>query len=151
MITIDVVNPAEIAEYLTPLHEDHYKGDFREDAVDLDIDWDLYSEMYDNGTLLCVVAHDDKKPLAYMTTILSQHHHNKEDTVAKMDTLYVSPDYRGQGLASLLFEFTEEELTEIGVAWFTATFRDEATAESVTGKYGYKKVEVSYAKTLRNK
>lgn len=151
MITYSAVNPYDVKDELLPLNEKHYEADFRMDAAMLDIDWESYNRMYEDGSMLCIIARDGDEVIAYMTTTVSCHPHTKDFKMANMDTMFVHEDYRGQGIASDLLETTEEILTDQDVSWFTVGFREESTAEAVTGKYGYKKVECTFGKTLRKK
>jgi len=151
MIRYLVENPYDIKDELLPLNEKHYEEDFRSDAALLDIDWDAYNKMYEEGSMLTVTARDGDELIAYMTTTVGCHAHIRDYKIADMDTLFVHEDYREQGIATDLLETTEEILADQGVTWFTTTFRDERVAESVTGKHGYTKVECTFGKTLEKR
>lgn len=150
-ITYQIENPYDIKDELLPLNKEHYKDDFRKEETALDIDWDYYNEAFIAGEMTCFTARDEDKLVGYMTTNICSHQHNKDFVVGSMDTLFVDEEYRNKGIASELFSNTEEFLKDCGVDYLQATFRTEKTAESVTGKFGYKKVEYTYGKSLRNK
>jgi len=150
-VEYNVENPYDIKDELLPLNIKHYEEDFRKGTGDLVIDWEKYKALHESGALLLVTARVGNKLIAYMSTTISEHPHNKGHEFASMDTLFVDKEWRGKSIASELIETTEDILEDRGVSWFTVGFRSAEVAEAVTGKMGYKKVECIFGKTLGSK
>lgn len=151
MIEYSVEKPDKLKVELQPLAEKHFSEDYRQEASDLSINWDIYETLDSVGSVHIITARDSGKLVGYISAITQEHQHTEGVVSGSMDALFVHPDYRSNGVASELFSKMETLLTDKGVSWFSATFREEKTAESVTGKYGYKKVECTFGKTLRKK
>jgi len=148
-VEYNIENPSEIKEELLPLHEKHYEDDFRKSTTALDIDWGIYNLLYEDGSLICMIAREEEKIVGYMTTHVATHPHNKNTVLASMDTLFVDIEHRSKGIATGLMTSTEKEAYIRGAVYMNAGFRDEALAELVAGKLGYKKIECTLGKVLK--
>lgn len=148
MIDYAAVNPADIQEYLEPLAVENFSDDPRKDALALAVDWSVYDTLYKQGRLACVVAKDDGVYIGYIIVLLNNHHHCSKETVGVVDAIYLSPEYRGQGVADDIIATAEEILIDSGAVMMTIGLRNREMADATVGKLGYEPSEVIYSKRL---
>jgi len=116
----------------------------------LDIDHNAYLIAEQEGYLLCYIAYDEDKPVAYMGVIAGNMMKHIGNISAVADSYYVAPDYRKSGVFAKLLEFVEKDIATHGVRFFSlgqnVQFKDNA--DRLLLATGYQKMEILFTKEL---
>ena len=125
------------------------EADKKSEAMSLNIDWNRYEELMEAGNLAFISARNENGDMVgYIMFLLYFDPHSKEDVIAGSDIIYVSPEYRGQGICEGMLEKAEEVFKEAGLSWMNISFTSEQEY-NLPNKLGYKKMEVIHGKSLK--
>jgi GNAT superfamily N-acetyltransferase len=106
---------ADIRQEIEPILYRHWQEiAWNKDKIPLDVDWDRYDALADNGSFVCYTARIDGKLVGYSAYFLAYHLHYKSTLFANNDVLYIDREYRGGGGAKFI-KWCEERLSEKGV------------------------------------
>ena len=120
----------------------------REAGYHLELDWDLYRTLENNGNLKVFTVRSDGLLIGYFTIVISPSLHSKNSFVVSNDAIFLRPDYRNSGIGIKLFKFVEECLKEDGFKQLQITFTDKHDISSLLTRLGYSKVETKFEKRL---
>lgn len=133
------------------LTQQHYKEvPFGSGAQPLDIDWDSFRILQDEGCLLGLAAFDTKSNLVgYLVVITTPMLHHAGKYVAVTDSFYVHPKHRKHGLFETLLTKARDMCKEAGVVAFRVGVNQNfpLDAEMMT-KLGLSHAETIYQQEL---
>jgi GNAT superfamily N-acetyltransferase len=139
----------DVKDEVVLLIQDHFDEVYPARKVfELDMDWDLYSQLENLGLLKIFTARDDGSLVGYLFVVLSPNLHSKGSMLACDDGLYVAKSHRGKSVAKDLVCFTEHCLKEDGVKVFHIVGTTEKPIDSLVKRMGYVKVETKFQKVL---
>ena len=84
------------------------------DSIPLDIDYDRYLSLEQEGHLHVVTARDNGRLIGYYSAIIGPHLHYKGTKMAHTDVYFVIPEYRLTRVGMSLFIFAEKTLRDRG-------------------------------------
>ena len=115
MITIQIDSFEDCIPELKPLFDVHHVelGLFR-DLMPLDPDYREYVRRERAGELFLCTARRNGTLVAYYCAVVRPGFHYQSTLTGTADIYYVSPEFRGKGLALPLFRHTERELKRRG-------------------------------------
>ena len=113
----------------------------------LNIDYDLFVNLENQGGLLCTSARDDNKLVGYMVDFIRYHVHYKDVKVAITDAYYIHPDYRAKCGRGLL-RFTEKIEKEMEVYSRVTRSKSANNAGKFFELMGYNQAETTWIKRL---
>lgn len=148
-ITYQVEKYADAKEEMIPLTECNYEeDDARREVEALNIDWELYDTLEDQGSVILITSRDAGKLVGYLSLYLTEQPHIKDFVQAASDAVYVALDYRGSGVGCGMLKAAEAALRAAGVGWLSVSFRTEELARNLMSTLGYKQTDVVYGKSL---
>lgn len=142
-------NLYEIREEIAPLHKEHFSNDYRASVNNLNMDWDMYKELFSAGMASACIARVCGAIVGYLVFHKVPDLHTKGKILGVLDGLFVLDEYRSNGIAKELIHNAEEDLIKSEAYSISMGFRDEESANRTVGKLGYSKAEVNYIKILR--
>lgn len=105
----------KLLDELKPLLQAHWDElptlDFQ---YDLDPEYQQYYSMQQRDALRIVTARADGVLIGYIVVFLTKALHHRQINTAQIDILYITPEYRGQGIFRSLREDTEQYLKKQG-------------------------------------
>ena len=113
---------------------------------ELDLDEDLYLELFDGGVFAPFTMRKDGELVGYCGFFLFMHNHHKTSLQAKQDVLFIHKDHRGYGRSFI--KFCDEKLKDIGVEFVHQCVSSHFDWSLVLEKIGYKKLETIYTRNL---
>ena len=116
------------------------------ERIPLDVDWWRYGELSRRGELICVIARENGKLVAYSLYFLSHPIHFKSTLVGVNDVLYIDPAYRGEGLGQAMIRFGEEACFQAGAIMVRMHAKYKNELIPLLRKMGYKDMEMSLYK-----
>jgi len=119
--------------------------------LDLDVDWDLYRQLDDMGLLYPFVAYDTdtNEIVGFLFYIKSPGHpHDKKVPFAIQDTIYVEPEYRKKGVATVMLSFAEIYLLNDGIGVVSQAAKPGSGFNKVLERKGYEHTDNMYLKRL---
>ena len=138
---VDVIDEA------LPLIEQHFREVDAQQDLGLDIDFERYKELDDNGTVrIYTVRTPENELAAYACFFVNYNLHYKTKLSALQDVLYVKPEHRGFGY--LFIDRCDKELKAEGVTLVLHAVTEFVDFSSTLIRAGYKKQETLYAKRL---
>jgi len=144
-------------EFLSTVKEDalelielHYKEiALNQDKIKLNPDWEVYSELEQQGKLKIFTARTGLKLVGYFVVVVDVNLHYKDHTFASNDIIYLHKDYR-KGFAGVkLIKFAEACLTEDGVSILTINTKVHQPFDKVLERLGFNLIERVYSKYLQ--
>lgn len=98
----------------------HYKEvPFGSGAMQMELDWDNYQVLEDNGCLLGLAAFDTKSNLVgYIVVITTPMLHHAGKYMAVTDSFYVHPKHRKHGVFEALLSRARDMCKEAGIIAF---------------------------------
>lgn len=115
--TVGIETLAEWRPEAEPLLRLHWRELATYQDIDLDVDWQFYEQAEKLGILVIYAARRNAVLIGYAAFFVRKsHHHYRQVGWAVNDVVWVHPDLRSQGVASLLFGFAEEDLKKRGAA-----------------------------------
>lgn len=118
------------------------------DIPPYDFQWDAYFTLDYTGQLHITTARDADKLVGIALYIVTPALHHKSVVMAECDSLSVDHTYRGRGLATDLYTFTEQKLRERGVQFVLNHYRHCYGAKPVFEKLGFVPWNTVYMKKL---
>lgn len=99
------------------LTQQHYKEvPFGDGSLPMELDWDNYQVLEDNGLLLVLAAFDAKSNLVgYLVVITTPMLHHAGKYAAVTDSFYVHPKHRKHGLFEAMLSKARDMCKEAGV------------------------------------
>jgi GNAT superfamily N-acetyltransferase len=113
---------------------------------DLNVDWDRYYDLEENGLLKFFTARDGDKLVGYAVMILFEPLTIKGRKSAIYDAVYVAREYRGFGRG--LFDFVEDCLRADGVERIVASSSVKNPIGAFLERMGYQEIETKYEKAI---
>lgn len=129
--------------------------DIHHDDVPLDPDWDRYAQFEAHGWLGFLTARVGGKLVGYLSVIAGPHLHHKSVKSAKVDVMWLHPDYRHGWTGVRFVRHMEKGMRKLGVKtiWFAVKvhFKNERgrSAEELLKYLGFDYVEATYAKVCK--
>lgn len=126
---------------LEPLYRKHYaemQSRLKADGVtvsDYNPRLDQYEKFGNEGWLLTFVLRDENKAIGYSNIYVTADMHN-HDKIAQEDTIYVLPEYRGNG--RILIKAVHAELKARGVKRMHVTTMTDLRVAKLLERMGYK-------------
>lgn len=138
-----------VIESVKPYLVEHWKefGDYQ-DKFKLDVNFELYEKMANNGTLVCMAGRNREFELkAYAWIFVTHHLHHKTVLCANVDTYYIDKEHRGGLEGVRFFKAMESLLKSKGVVKLFAGTHPSKDASAIfqrlewnTGEYGFTKL-----------
>jgi len=121
--------------------------DHRRKTSELDVDFSQYLKMQEIGMHYVVFALDDEKIIGYMSMFNAQSPHTREMT-ATTDTVFISKEYRKQGLGSGMVKEAEKEAINRECKHIMITFKNDHRHDNIVNDMGFFSYETIYAKYI---
>ena len=150
MITYQVEYIKDMWPSLQPLVFDHWLevGNFKED-VPLDVDWEQYAEVNNQGSLQLITArNEDGILVGYCTDFILNHIHHKATRYALNDAFFVRKQYRRNCVGKNLLKCVENELIKKGVNVWIVSSKCNKPITKLFDRLGFKKTDEQYSKVM---
>lgn len=136
-------------EEFKPMLDKHWEEiALHKDSIKLNPDYEKYQVLEDIGMLKVFTARDDGKPVGYAIFMCDSHIHYKDTLWAKMDILYILPEYRNARVGMRLIKFAESCLTEDGVDVIMLGTKTHKSFARLLEYMGYSETETFYSKRV---
>ena len=148
-----VVNRVEVRQFISeaePLIQENWK----EAGYDMELEFNPMYEEYitlgDMGALCCYGAYEGDEMVGYFVALVTKHYHTADSLVAKCDTVYIKPEYRGKNRLTELLDGVEQDLYEYGVdrLFICVRTKQKPKGDGLYEKLGYNNEETTYSKKL---
>lgn len=150
MVELTIEDFCEIGDQLEPLFQTHYDEIANNKEVKkIAPDWDTYRVLTDHERCIAVVAWDGDEIVGYTVAFLYPHPHYKDCIVAANDLFYVRPEYRRQGVASMMISFMEEQAAAYGATVHTMHMKPYHDFSTLMERLGYYEEEVLWEKVIQ--
>lgn len=142
-------NFADFQKEVGSYFKDHYESceDYVSSKEILEIDTEYVQALIDEGVLNFFLLTDEEKLVGYINVSITPSILFREPN-AVVDFLYILPEARKKGYASMAIEAVEKELGSEGVKRLTVMLPDKDYSEAVAGSLGYVKSSSIYNKYL---
>lgn len=150
MITVQLETARDTLEELKPLFPKHWEeiGVFK-DKVPLDPDYDEYLLLETQGKLTLATMRSDGTLLGYMVCFPNlKNLHYKSTRTARMDIIYIVPEYRKIGAGKRLVECMEAELKRRGVVLWHAGSKNHQSIEWLFLMCGFEPTDTLLSKWI---
>ena len=114
----------------------------------LEVRWEQYYWMQEQGVYYCYTARDEEDLIGYAGYIVSSTLHQSNVLTAGHDILYIHPDWRGGGIGRGLIESAEKDLKENNVAIIQHHISSRFDFSPMIKKMGYKCTDMIYSRRL---
>ena len=105
----------------------------------------IFAQMEAMGSIYLLTARDDGKPVGYYVMSLSPSIYIPTRMEAKELGIYVTPDYRKQGITTAMQEVMDKALKDKGIHTVYVSYPYES---SIPVNKGYTQKEITYERTL---
>lgn len=105
--------PRTEMDALFQLHWEEIAGD--KNKIKLDVDYDLYAQLAENGGIHIVTVRDAGRLVGYNCMFIHTNLHYKGVLMAASDVYFLMKEYRRGSIGIRMFKFVEESLRAIGV------------------------------------
>ncbi len=146
-------------------YQQEFLGDFKEDVGDLlqkdyeeiehnkelrnlDPDWDIYSLLEEQGSLMIFTCRDDLKLVGYFVVVTTPDLHSRGSTLAVADVIFLDKEYRVGLTGHKLFKFAEDCVRKDGFKSLHVTTTEMNPIDPLMIRLGYSKIETKYEKVL---
>ena len=137
MILYHVERLRDIHEELKPLIENHWKEvALNQGTINLNVNWDAFFQMDDDGRLHCSTAREGDKLVGYFVNIIVPHLHYADHLFSHNDAIYVDPSYR------------KEQLTIAGVSVMMINTKMHKPFDRLLQRLNFVGTETIYSKRL---
>lgn len=145
---IEAVTPEFILDELEPLIlENHAELDDPDEP--LDPNYDIYVTMYQTGNLKCLSVRDEGDLVGYAVILLSEDMRNISRTVAAIDILYLTEQYRRYDVSRRFFSFIHKVLKQNDVASYNISVRkDKRDFSKLLERLSFTELETVYTKRI---
>ena len=140
----------QVKDDILSLLDLHYKEiALNQDKIKLNPDWDVYSELEQQGKLKIFTARDNDTLVGYFVVVTGVNMHYKDHTFACNDIIYLHKDYR-KGFAGIkLIKFAKKCLTEDGVSVLAINTKVHQPFDKVLERLGFNLIERVYSSYLQ--
>ena len=140
----------QVKDDILSLLDLHYKEiALNQDKIKLNPDWDVYSELEQQGKLKIFTARDNDTLVGYFVVVVGVNMHYKDHTFACNDIIYLNKDYR-KGFAGIkLIKFAKKCLTEDGVSVLAINTKVHQPFDKVLERLGFNLIERVYSSYLQ--
>lgn len=141
----------DILEEFKPLYSEHFKVTASNQHIyKSSPNWQGYLDIEKLGWLHIVTVRDDTKLIGYMWFMTGPNLNYSDIKIAVMEKYYVSKEYWGQGMGSMLIQQCEKLAKELGcVRSYGSTKISQGPApERMMIKNGYIEIEKNWEKIL---
>jgi GNAT superfamily N-acetyltransferase len=140
----------QVKDDILSLLDLHYKEiALNQDKIKLNPDWDVYSELEQQGKLKIFTARDNDTLVGYFVVVVGVNMHYKDHTFACNDIIYLHKDYR-KGFAGIkLIKFAKKCLTEDGVSVLAINTKVHQPFDRVLERLGFNLIERVYSSYLQ--
>lgn len=145
-IIVDEYANFQKAAWLFDVHWKETESD--QDKIKLDMDFDAYCELAENGLLHLVSVNHNGKIVGYHASVVRPHLHHKSSLMAFTLSYYLHPDYRTSGIGRNMFKKVEETLKERGVQKLYVNTKKAMRFDPLFLNMGYREDETVYAKVI---
>lgn len=136
-------------EDFKPMLEKHWEEiALYQDSIKLNPDYDKYYALEELSILKTFTARDDGKPVGYIVFIVDANLHYQDTVWAKMDILYIAPEYRNARVGMRLIQFAEDYLKDDGVDVVMLGTKSHKSFGRLLQFMGYSEVETYYGKRI---
>ena len=116
MVTIEMVVPHSLIEYIAPNIAEHYAQMTKSDEYGVpDMDWDGYIQASINGQLVAIALKDSGQFVGYVVFSICRNQRYKDRVEAYSEGFFVEQPYRSEWSA-LLLKAAINELKAMGIA-----------------------------------
>lgn len=120
-----------------------------DDAYPFDPDWDLYSLLEDNGSLMIFTARLGDDLVGYFSVVKSPSLHSKGKFVLCNDVIYLHKGHRKGRTGVGLFKFVEDCLKKDGYSNLQILYSQKYDISPLLSRLGYRHIESKHEKRLR--
>ena len=140
----------QVKDDILSLLDLHYKEiALNQDKIKLNPDWDVYSELEQQGKLKIFTARDNDTLVGFFVVVVGVNMHYKDHTFACNDIIYLHKDYR-KGFAGIkLIKFAKKCLTEDGVSVLAINTKVHQPFDKVLERLGFNLIERVYSSYLQ--
>jgi len=139
----------EIVDELKPLLARHWSEiALHQDTIKLNVDWDAYFKLEDDGALFIYTARDDGILVGYFIVIAVSHLHYKDHVFAHNDVIFVAPEHRRKSTGARLIQFVEAQLKLSGVSVMMINTKRHQPFDDLLIKLQFSESETIYSKLL---
>ena len=140
----------QVKDDILSLLDLHYKEiALNQDKIKLNPDWNVYSELEQQGRLKIFTARDNDTLVGYFVVVVGVNMHYKDHTFACNDIIYLHKDYR-KGFAGIkLIKFAKKCLTEDGVSVLAINTKVHQPFDKVLERLGFNLIERVYSSYLQ--
>ena|SRR5208282_3433086 len=139
----------DIVEELKPLFSQHWKELKEEHDIELNIDWERYSQLDRLGKLHLVTARCDGWLIGYDTgLILNDHLHYKGTLICNADVTWLLPKYRKGMIGYRMMKLFRDTAMAKGVKKMFAGCTTMRSLDILYRRLGYKPRYILYSKVL---
>jgi ribosomal protein S18 acetylase RimI-like enzyme len=117
------------------------------DVLKLNPDYEYFRKLFDAGRLLCTVVRDDGKMIGYVGTHLTAHP-NYRTQAASIDTYFLLPSYRGQGIGSAMLAQAMGQAKEAGARFIMSRQKVKSPHIALFNSLGFKPYDLVVAREL---
>ena len=150
-VTFQVETLADAEKGIAELIDAHWRevADHLEE-IPLDVDWDLYRRMEQEGSLFILTVRDDGRLVGYVAHVVACLPHYRQTLVAKDDAHYLRPEYRKGGVGAKMILKTEQALAALGVKriLYHTKLRSDIDRTRFFERLGYEPIERIVSKVL---
>ena len=139
MISYDIEKLASIRKDIEPLLLLHWEEiALDKDKIHLDVDWDSYQRLEDNGNLIIITVRINSELIGYALWFVREHLHYKNTKWAYNDVIFLKKEHRSHGLGGHLIRVCEDLLKEMKVDKIQWHLKVTNNWTPVLEKMGYK-------------
>jgi len=121
---------------------------FAADKYNLDINFNIYDNMYKNNMLHLTTARHNNKLIAYALFFVFHCPHVQSKLIAQSHAIYVQPLFRKGYLGLNLLKKSEQELIKLGVKKIMQISSTKKNYGNLLKRMGYELTEITYSKEI---
>ncbi len=138
---------AELFAEMWPLIEQHYQEIARFQDIDLDPNFEIYSQVDQVGKLrLFTVRNEFNRLVGYACFFVAPHLHFKNSLQATHDLLFIERSSRGEGMKFI--KYCDEQLKLEGVEVVSYGVSQKFDWSPILERMGYEQIDTVYARQL---
>jgi GNAT superfamily N-acetyltransferase len=130
------------------LKKDYEEIEHNKELRSLDPDWDIYTILEEQGSLMIFTCRDGLKLVGYFVVVTTPDLHSKGSTLAVADVIFLDKDYRSGLTGYKLFKFAEDCVRKDGLKSLHVTTTEMNPIDPLMIRLGYSKIETKYEKVL---
>ena len=118
------------------------------DGLDLDIDWDTYTQAEEIGVAYTVATFYEDEIVGYIQVFIHKHPHHKDDLCAGSSNFFMKKEHRGTHAANEMLRHTEEVAKDKGIKYVTMMSNLEQPVDPWLKGNGYHHSDNLFTKEL---